>query len=230
MLFFEKNQINATIFDIDGTIIDSISLYYHHFNKGLKKMGYRTVSKEFLLNCLAQGVSLKDILKRSIPNDGEEVIEELASIILKSFVQVDINVPVLPGVREAFSFLKRFNTKIGLASGRTSGQTYEIKRLRHLGLHEYIDVVVTADEVERRKPHPDVILLCARKLGVKPESCLVIGDSISDIIAAHRAGAIAAAVCTGVDTRERLSEAKPAVIMDSLKYITTLLKESSDAS
>lgn len=225
MLFFQGSLIKGAIFDIDGTVVDSLSLYHVHFNNGLELAGFAPVPKEFLFDCLAKGISLKGILRKALPhNVSDRVVEEIAEAILEGFIKVDMDIPLLPGVRDAFSFLKEHGIKIGLASGRKSGQSYELKRLRHLDLDHYVDVIVTASEAERRKPAADVIILCAERLGVDPGNCLVIGDSISDVVAARGSGAFVVAVCTGVDSADRLKGARPDRVISDLTTLPEILE------
>ena len=225
VLFYNSRDIRGVIFDLDGTLIDSLSLYYQCLNQELERTGLQPVSKDFLFRNLGMGISLRDMLRKIISdNRDDEVIETIADGILEQFMKVDMEVPLLPGVNEIFSFLKTEGVKIGMATGRTSGAAYEWKRFNHIGLAEFINAIVTAAEVENRKPAPDVIAQCAKKLHVVPENCIVVGDSISDVIAARAAGAISVAVCTGVDDAEKLKEAGPEGVIERLDNMIGLLQ------
>ena len=225
MLSYNDQNIEGVIFDVDGTIVDSISYYHVYFNDGLEGIGLKPISKGLLLKFLGEGISLKKILRTVIPDDRDEnVIEMVAGEILEKFVKIDMELPLLPGVRDVFAFLKAAETKIGVATGRTSGAAYEWKRLKEKGLDGFVDVVVTASEVENRKPAPDLITECAKKLSLHPKNCLVIGDSVSDIISGKKAGAIPVAVCTGIENSETIKSQSPEAVLQSLDEIISLFE------
>ncbi|MBW2643604.1 MAG: HAD family phosphatase [Deltaproteobacteria bacterium] len=216
-MFYKDRDIRGAIFDIDGTIIDSPSLYHQYLNQELERIGCQLVSKDFLFRNLGMGISLRDILRKVISDSGkDEIVEAIADGILEQFMKVDMEIALLSGVKETFSFLKAKGVKIGLATGRTSSAAYEWKRFTHIDLAVFINAIVTAAEVDNRKPAPDIIAHCAKKLHIVPENCIVVGDSTSDVIAARVAGAIPVAVCTGVDDIEKLKEAGPEAVIERL--------------
>lgn len=225
VLFYKDREIRAVIFDIDGTLIDSLSMYYDCLNQELEKAGFQPISKDFLFKNLGVGASLGDILRKIVPgHKGEHVINMITDGVLKRFWEVDFEIAVLPGVEETFAFLKAKGIKIGLATGRKSDAAYEWKKFNSVGLGHYIDTVVTAAEVEKRKPDPDLIVECANKLNVEPKECLVVGDSISDILAARAVDATPIAVCTGVDSMEKLKEVNPDAIIERLDRLKEVVQ------
>jgi len=224
MLHYQNREIKAVIFDIDGTLIDSLSMYYTCLNKELESAGFQPVSKDFLFKNLGTGASLADILRKIVPGkERENIINVIMDRVLRRFWKTDFEVAVLPGVEETFAFLKAKGIKIGLATGRKSEVAYEWKRFEPVGLTDYIDTIVTAAEVEKRKPAPDVIIACATRLEVRPKSCLVVGDSASDIRAAKEAGAVAVGVSTGVDDIQTLKGAGAEEVLERLDLITELV-------
>lgn len=224
MLFVKNNEIEGVIFDIDGTIIDSLSLYHSCFNHGLEGVGIQSVPKDILYGYLGMSMSLKDILRKIISDDKDaHVIEKAAEEILDQFKKVDMEIQLLPGVREIFLFLKTEKIRIGLATGRTSSATYERERLKKKGLDGFIDAIVTSAEVENRKPAPDVIIACATKLDVEINKCLAIGDSVSDIHAARSAGAIPVGVSTGIEGSSKLEEHNPEEVLEVIDKLMDLL-------
>ena len=225
MLFYKSRDIRGVIFDMDGTIIDSLSLYHQCLNQELEMTGLQPVSEDLLFRNLGMGISLRDILRKIISDNRDDaVIKTIADGILERFMKVDMEVPLLPGVNEIFSFLKTEGVKIGIATGRPSGAAYEWKRFNHIGLSVFINTIVTAAEVAKRKPAPDLIAQCARKMNVETINCLVVGDSTSDVIAAKAADAISVAVCTGVDDAVKLKEAGPEAVIERLDNMVGLLQ------
>ena len=224
-MFFVKNKnVKGVIFDVDGTLLDSLSMFLKCLNYELEEKGFQPVSKDFLYQNLGMGVSLRDILRKIVSENGDkELIEEMANGIIRQFWEVDFQIDLFSGVEETFDLLSARSIKIGLATARDSGASYEWKRFNHIGLGKYIHAIVTSSEVKERKPAPDIIIQCANKMGVEPEHCIVVGDSVSDIIAARSAGAFPVAVCTGVDDRERLKKAGAEIIIEKVDGLMKLL-------
>jgi phosphoglycolate phosphatase len=213
------------IFDIDGTLIDSFSAYYSVFNKGINQYKLGPVSREFLTDCLKRGLSLAEIIRKISPSYlNESIIEKCKKEILELFLKVEGGeVSPFPGINELFRDLKDRGIKIGIATGRMSFPEDEWKRFKRFGLDRFIDTIVTSKEVERRKPAPDTIIECARRLNVPVGECLVVGDTESDIIAARKAGAIPVAVNTGQDNMDLLMKEKPEYIFRNLNDLNILL-------
>jgi len=225
MLIYADNDIKGVIFDLDGTLIDSLSCYYLYFNNGLEGIGLQPISKRRLFKFLGDGISLRGILRILIPDDREEsVVETVADEILRRFMRIDMELPLLPGVRDVFAFLKASSTAVGVATARPSGADYEWERFRKAKIADFIDVVVTASEVKKRKPAPDSIIECARKMNTPAHNCLVVGDSVADILAAKDAGSIPVAVSTGIDGSDKLKDGNPAAILDELDDLIALFQ------
>lgn len=218
------------IFDIDGTLIDSFSAYYSAFNKGISQYNLEPVSKEFLINCLKRGLSLGEIIQKILPNNlNESIIEKCKEKILELFLKVEGDeVSPFPGINELFRDLKDRGVKIGVATGRMSLPEDEWKRFKRFGLDRFIDTIVTSKEVEKRKPAPDLIVECAKRLNIPIEECLVVGDTEADIIAAKMAGAIPVAVTTGQDSIDLLMKEKPEYVFRNLNDLKIFLEEQEN--
>ena len=209
-----NREIKGAIFDIDGTLLDSLSMFLECLNRELERQGISPVSRQFLYERLGKGISLKGFLGNIV--DGTEnaiLVEEMAKNIVELFWEEDFHIPLFPGVKEVFSFLYEKGVKIGLATSRDSGAAYEWDRFRHNGLAKYIQSIFTSREVKNRKPHPEVIIRCGKEMGIELKSCLSIGDTVSDILAGKRAGTYTVGVCSGVDTYERLQMEEPDAII-----------------
>ncbi|MDY6972582.1 MAG: HAD family phosphatase [Thermodesulfobacteriota bacterium] len=217
MAFFNGYGVRGVIFDIDGTLLDSLSLYSSVMNRVLEGVDVSPLPKDALFKHLGIGMSLKNILRKTIFEDrGAHFIDEVAKEILDRFIEVDMEIQLFPGVRQVFDFVRSAEIKIGLATGRTSSSAHEWKRLKEKGLDRFVDTIVTAAEVQNRKPAPDVIVECAKNMDIPAKKCVVIGDSVSDILAARAAGAIPVGVCTGVTDKDTLNAQRPEAILEEL--------------
>lgn len=222
-------KIKGVIFDLDGTLIDTLEAYARAFNQGIEKFGLKPVSEEKLAFFLNWGLPLEKILLEISPTtfrkDGPRLqcLEEIG----KAYSELEEeNVILKPGVEEVLPGLREMGLKIGIVTGRMTSGELKWRELRRLGVDHYIDAMVTGAEAER-KPAIGSLMECIKMLGLSPKDCVLVGDSQADILTGKAAGVMTVALPTGVASRETLSKDNPAVILDSLAdltgYISTLV-------
>jgi HAD superfamily hydrolase (TIGR01509 family) len=117
----------------------------------------------------------------------------------------------------AIALLESIRPKVKLALASMSNRDFVDHILKAMNVQRFFDVVLTADEVNKSKPDPEIFLKCALKLGSSPEKCVVVEDSIFGVKAAKAAKMSCIAVLTGEYSREELKEANPDLIVNSLK-------------
>ena len=100
--------------------------------------------------------------------------------------EYEYNIKLKPGAAEYLNFLKESGVKIGLATSNCS--TLIEKSLKSNGIYDFFDSITTVDEVKRGKNFPDIYLLAADKLEVKPEECVVFEDILPAVMGAKSAG------------------------------------------
>jgi len=227
MLSVNGKQIRGVIFDIDGTLIDSFSAFTSVFNKGISQFDLRPVSQQFLTQSLRKSANLEDLLRMIFPLPTDEsLIERCKGEILQHFLKIEASeVKPFPGINELFGNLKDRGIKIGIATGRTSMPEKEWDRFKRFGLERFIDSIVTSREVASRKPAPDAIVECAKRMKVPIENCLVVGDTEDDIIAARKAGGIPVAILAGEDHLDISESEQPEFIFKNLVEFTLFLEE-----
>ncbi len=160
------------------------------------------------------------------PQTDESLIERCKREILEDFLEIEASeVKPFPGIDELFRDLKDSDLKIGIATGRTSLPENEWNRFKRFGLESFIDSIVTSREVASRKPAPDAILECSKRMHVPVEKCLVVGDTEDDIIAARKAGGIPVAILAGEDHLDISESEQPEFIFKNLVEFTLFLKE-----
>lgn len=218
--------IKAIIFDIDGTLVDSFETYHKVFNKGIEDFNIDEIPHDVLRGLLAKNLNLREILQEVFPFPVDDTTYEACRAkITLLYREAELEgVKSFPGTEELLRNLQNMKIKIGIATGRMSTVEDEWMRFKRLGLQPYINTIVTSREVQNRKPAPDVIIECARRLGILPVHCVAVGDTESDIIAARSAGAIAVSVTTGHEDEKVLQKAKPDVILKSIQDIFQYLK------
>jgi phosphoglycolate phosphatase len=227
MLCVNGKQIRGVIFDIDGTLVDTFPAFTSVFNKGISQFDLRPVSQQFLVQTLRKGTDLADVLRMILPVPGDEsLVERCKGEILHHFLKIEASeVKPFPGINELFGNLKERGIKIGIATGRMSMPEKEWDRFKKFGLERFIDSIVTSREVASRKPAPDAILECARRMNVPIEKCLVVGDTEDDVLAARRAGGMPVAILAEEDHLDISESEQPELIFKNLLELTLFLEE-----
>ena len=176
----------AIIFDMDGTLIDNMSIHLDIWVDFLAERGVTVTQEAF--HRQTSGMRNPEIMRQFIdPNlTDEEVLalqEEKESLYRKLHAG---HMEPMPGSIEFFAAAKAQGLKLAVA---TSAYRPNVDfTLDGLGIRPYFQAVVSAEDVVNGKPNPDPFLLAAQQLGVAPEQCLVFEDAESGIEAARRAG------------------------------------------
>ncbi|MGH4137285.1 HAD family hydrolase [Clostridium sp.] len=178
-------NIKAAIFDLDGTLVDSMWVwgkidedYFKNRNMALPKD----------LKTQIEHLSFDDTAEYFRTNFGIlDTIEEIKKEWIDfAYVEYLNNVKLKPGVVEFLSSLKTSNIKIGLATSNSKPLLEAV--LKANDIYHYFDSITLTSEVSRGKNFPDVYLLAAEKLGVKPEECVVFEDILPAVKGAKSAG------------------------------------------
>ena len=179
----QKREVKAVLFDLDGVLIDSFEAWFRTFNDSLKQFGLRALPKKEFEKEFGGPIE-RDVKKYFIG----KTVKEVENTHNLNFIKWKSNVKLFP---QSHSILKKFKQqkmKIGLITN--SSQFITSKILNHFKLKKYFDVIVTMDDVKRRKPAPDMILKACKMLKAKPKSTILVGDTKNDMIAGRRAGCI----------------------------------------
>ena len=220
-------MIKAVLFDLDGTILDSIDALWRAFNAGVTAFQFEPAPKERLLELMNRGTRLGEILGEIYPalraETGAQVIDEIMVEIRKEYpARNEGEVGLTDGAVELLSQLRLRGLKMGVVTSRSMTPERLGFELRELKIAQFIDVVVTSAEA-RRKPAPDSILECLKRLEVLPEECILVGDSQADVIAGKAAGVRTVAVATGVADLPALAAESPDFIFDNLPSLADKL-------
>jgi HAD superfamily hydrolase (TIGR01509 family) len=229
----QNPKIKGVIFDLDGTLIDTLETYTRAFNQGIAGFNLAPISKETLATFLNRALPLEKILLELFPIPFEEKEVRLVCLgeIQKAYTALEKeNVLLKPGVKEILPKLREMGLKIGIVTARMTSGEIKWRELRRLGINHFIDAMVTGAEAER-KPATGSLMECIRQLGLFPAECVSVGDSRADIITGKAAGVITIALPTGVATREDLCQENPEAIIDNLTELTRYISElSSEAN
>jgi len=221
--------IKGVIFDLDGTLIDSLVAYRMAFNKTVERYNLKLIDIRQLADFLNQFLSLEDVLKNLYPNLNHEDIQAFMVEMKNEFIALSKDyITLKPHAKEVLFSLKEQGMKIGIATGRMSKGDGKWRELKNLKIDSFVDAVVTAGET-KPKPDPASLIQCVQELGLTIDECVFVGDSRADVIAGRRAGIQIIALTTGVASREQLLEEMPNYLLDSLSQLTTCIKNISHA-
>ena len=181
-------MLKGAVFDMDGLMFDTERLVYENWQQMMDSLGYPYDLKFFKLTIGKRKKEVEQIYLSRFGKDFPywELADRCRNIYVERVSREGI--PVKKGLYEILSFLKDKNVKIALATS-TSRRTTELN-LRSAEVYEYFDALVCADEVKNGKPHPEVFLTAAKKLGLPSEECAAFEDSINGIKSAFAANMI----------------------------------------
>jgi len=217
----------AVIFDLDGVLADSepwwnqidakllaeygVS-YRGEYHRNVLGVSYR-LAVEFYKNAFHISASVEELMQRR----GEIAAEFFAN-----------RVGLFPSAKTTLEQLREMKLQQAVATSSVS--TSACPFLDRTGIRSFLDVIITGDEVQRGKPHPEIYLRSSKKLGVAPEACLVIEDALAGVAAAKAANMRVAAIpdTRFVDPREYEKEAN--YVLESLSEIPSLIRRVNAAA
>jgi beta-phosphoglucomutase len=206
----------AVIFDMDGVLIDSYAAHLAAWQRLGRRVGREVTEEQFVLTFGRRNPEIMHTLwGDAVP---PEQVDDLArwkeaeyrDILREAF-------PAMPGARALVRALRAAGFRVAIGS---SGPPENVDvAVRGLGCEGAFDATVDGYQVTRGKPHPEVFLKAAEKVGVPPARCAVVEDAVPGVQAAVAGGMTAVAI-TGTAPRERLIEAGAALVVDSLEELS----------
>jgi len=176
-------EAKALIFDLDGTLSDSLPVHVETWNKIGEKYGFVFNPK-----------IVHEMTGRPTIEFARRVVEQYklsadpADIVKQKQTSFWKLAHLLQPVEEVVSIVKNYYGKLPMAVGTGASRKSAEIQLKALGITEYFDAIVSADDVTSHKPSPDTFLECARLMNVEPEFCQVFEDGDLGIAAAKKGG------------------------------------------
>lgn len=198
-----SDQAFAVIFDFDGVILDSETPEFEAHRQIFASHGVDLTSEEWC-RCVGlwQSVNWFDVL-----NTRTETIHSRETFLTEKrrIAREVLRMEPLPGIRRLLDDL--LSEGIPLAVASTSPARWVLPAADALGIREHFGTIVTGDDVDQRKPAPDVYLLAAARLGISPTCCVAIEDTRPGLLAAKAAGMRAIVIPHWLTETHNLSEA-----------------------
>ncbi len=204
----------AVIFDWDGTLADTKRAVVQAFQGVLGEVGC-AVSNRFIERLMGVGTkkTIEKALKECNVEFNDSMLNNLVRDKIESQLELFEKVSLFEGATELLKELRE-RTKIALAT--MSGRKVIDRLLPEKRIKSCFEAVITADDVSKPKPDPEVFLVSAVKLGVDPKDCVVIEDSVFGVRAAKAAKMKCIAVPSGAYSRNELQKESPDLLVDAL--------------
>ena len=198
-------MLKAAIFDVDGTLVDSVDIHAQAWVDAFKEFGHEIEFDAVRGQIGKGGDQLMPVFlsKEEVEEKGEELNERRGEILKERYLS---KIKPFADVRALFERIKADGTRIVLAS---SAKADELKTYQKIANIEGLtDVETSSDDAEESKPEPDIFEAAMSKLGdVKPDEVIVIGDTPYDAEAAAKAGLRTIGVLSGGFSEDSLREA-----------------------
>jgi HAD superfamily hydrolase (TIGR01509 family) len=178
--------MKAAIFDIDGTLVDSVDLHAKAWKKAFAHFGHDIAFDKIRSQIGKGGDQLMPVFlsKEELEAEEKDLEKFRGKLFRKEFLP---DVKAFPKVRELFQRLLADGWKLGLASSAKGKDLETYKKIAQIG--DLIDAETSSDDAEKSKPHPDIFRAAMDRLGtIEPKDCIVVGDSPYDAEAAAKAG------------------------------------------
>ncbi len=178
--------MQAAIFDIDGTLLDSVDLHAKAWVEAFAHFGVDTAERDVRRQIGKGADELMPVFlpAERIARQGADIAAFRSDLFKRTYLDA---VRPFPGVRALFEKIRAAGLRIALAS---SGKRSEVEHYQELlGIGDLVDAATSADDADRSKPHPDIFEAALDKLsGIGPDAMIVIGDTPYDAEAAAKAG------------------------------------------
>lgn len=197
-------QFTTVLFDLDGTLIDSIRLILDSYHHTLAVHQLPARSDAHWLAGLGTPLLVQF---RDWSDDPAQLAAMVATYREYNLSHHDTMVTAYPGVVETVQSIRRKGFRTGLVTSKN--RPGALRGLRHVGLEDTMELIIGADEVEHPKPHPEPIELALRRLGESAERAIYVGDSIHDMQSGRAAGVRTGAVLWGPFDRAHLENTQP---------------------
>ncbi len=200
----------AAIFDLDGTLLDTLDDLADSANHALGICGYPLCSRMEIRAFVGNGV--KKLIDRCLPNENEQERSRVLEIFKEHYIGNMTNKTApYPGITEALTKLREEGYSLAIVSNKFDAA---VKNLSKLYFDGVIEVAIGESDTVRKKPAPDSVFRAMELLGADPEESVYIGDSDVDVKTAHNAGLPCVGVTWGFRDRDVLEEAGADLIAD----------------
>ena len=219
--FLEQHGFTAVLWGWDGVLVDSGYNFYHAYEMVLRHEGIVTNPREIYLR---EGEPTPRLLRTIFDRHNVSIDDDRIKELVIRRREYDAGLAerrLFPSVPRVVDRLRQAGCRMGIVTGSSRNS---LERVLTEDQARWFDVIITADDVVRGKPHPEPFLLAARALKIEPEKCIVIENAPFGVDAARSAGCAAAAICTTL-SKEDLGRANW-IVKDHEELEVLLLRDT----
>jgi phosphoglycolate phosphatase len=218
-------DISAIVIDLDGTMLHTSPQLCEAANRMLRDMDYTPVSQELLASYIGNGISW--LVKRALTGDMHAtpdvaLYDHALPIFEKHYTELLLQSKPFDGVIEGLDAMKAAGYRLGCITNKV--ERYTLPLLEGVGLAKYFDIVLAGDTLPEKKPHPLPLLHAANFFNIPFERLLLIGDSLSDTVAARAAGCPVFCVPYGYNHGEPVETLDQDAVIKNLPGALPLIK------
>ena len=222
------------IFDLDGTLLDSIQLYFSILSEGCQALGVAVPSREKVMDIMGRGIGFWDAWEGLInAMDTEMNKGELRKKFINILEEIwrdryDEEVTFFPGVVQLLARLQDNGMIMGVVTSSFYSKKMNIFRDNNFEPELLFRSIITRKDTSKCKPDPEPLLRCLEVLKTSPGRSLCVGDSPCDMAAGREAGMITVGVLAGTGTRQSLSKEGADYILDNISELPELFNLGGD--
>ena len=213
-------KYHTVIFDLDGTLLNTLDDLHASVNFALAKNGFALRSKEEIRGFLGNGI--RNLVQRSMPESASEPETDAVFEAFKAHYSIHLEDRTKPyeGIMELLQYLKEHQVQMAIVSNKADKAVKELVRKYFRG---FIETAIGEREGVRKKPEPDSVVEAMRILCAERESAIYVGDSEVDFATAANAGLDCALVTWGFRQEDFLKSLKPKYLIHAPGELTGLL-------
>ena len=220
-------SVEAIVIDLDGTLLNTAPELSEAANRMLREMDYAPVSQELLASYIGNGISW--LVKRALTGEmhatpDAALYEHALPIFEKHYAALLLNSKTYDGVIEGLEAMKAGGFRLGCITNKLAHYTEPL--LKGVGLAKYFEIVLSGDTLPEKKPHPMPLLHAAKFFEVSIDKLLLIGDSLSDTMAARAAGCPVFCVPYGYNHGEPAESLDQDAVIANLPAAMPLIKHA----
>jgi phosphoglycolate phosphatase len=211
MSFKDKKAI---IFDLDGTLVDSVPDLTIAINHMLKTINHKTVTEDTIRLWVGNGLST--LVKRALKKD--DIDKKALEVFLKFYAQnLAVKTKLYPHVKDTLEKLHSSGFLLVVVTNKPYAFIEPI--MKKLEIENFFEFYLGADSLKEKKPHPMPLLHACKKLSIEPSECVMVGDSKNDILAAKEANMQSIGLSYGYNYAEDISIYEPDFVFDDFASI-----------
>lgn len=221
-------QAQGLLFDLDGTLVDSVPDIANAANLMLEQLGLARADDQDLRKWVGNGASR--LVKRALTGqvDGEPeaaVFKQALPLFFDLYADnVYVDSTLYPGVIETLEYFEQEGFVMGCVTNKPFRHTVSL--LEDAGLARFFSSIVAGDTLTTQKPHAQPLLHAAEQLGVSAQNCIMIGDSVNDILAGQAASMPVFCLTYGYNQGLHLGAKNPDVLVDHFSDLTGLVAKA----